>query len=166
MIDTHKREAFASLSSIFKPKSSHIKNSLRPPYAFLTELFDSLCLTCKDTPCVASCEEEIIVLDHDRIPSLLFTKSGCTFCKECALSCPKGVLQGDSLPLIKALFKISTQTCMAWNSVVCNSCADVCDEKAITFFGMFRPVLDKEKCTACGFCFGVCPTQAVEYRLI
>ena len=166
MIDTHKREAFASLSSIFKPKSKKNQSSLRPPYAISPELFDTLCLTCKDTPCVAACEENIIVLDNDKIPSLLFTQSGCTFCKECALSCPLGVLKVDEPPFIKAVFKINTQTCMAWSSVICNSCADVCDAKAIAFFGMLRPVLDKDKCTACGFCYGVCPTKAVEYRLI
>lgn len=166
MIDTHKREAFASLSSMFKPKSTQNPHSLRPPYAFSSELFESLCLTCKDAPCVSACEENIIILDNDKIPSLLFTKSGCTFCKECASICPKGVLDVKNAPLIKAQFKISTQTCIAWNSVICNSCADVCDAKAIVFFGMLRPVLDKEKCTACGFCYGVCPTQAVEYRLI
>ena len=165
MLASRKRVAFASLSTLFKPKASTQSASLRPPYAHDKALLSTLCATCVEKPCVASCEENIIVLDNENFPSLVFTQSGCTFCKECALACPLGVLTLEEEPSIEALFSIDTKQCMAWNHVICNSCADVCDAKAITFFGMLRPLLDKEKCTGCGFCYGICPSNAVKYRI-
>nr|WP_236619495.1 4Fe-4S binding protein [Lebetimonas sp. JH369] len=27
---------------------------------------------------------------------------------------------------------------------------------------MFNPVIDLDKCTACGFCIGVCPNDSIE----
>lgn len=166
MIDAHKREAFASLSSLFKSRKPETSPSiLRPPYVVEPSLLEKMCVSCVDTPCVKACEEEIIVLDEKHIPSLVFTKSGCTFCEECALACPSGVLHVNASASINALFRIDTRTCIAWQSVICNSCADVCDAKAITFFGMLRPLLDKEICTSCGFCYGVCPSQAVHYSV-
>ena len=166
MLDSRKREAFASLSTLFRPKASTQSASLRPPYAHDMALFSTLCATCVENPCIASCEENIIVLDNEKAPSLLFTQGGCTFCKECAFACPLGVLKVEEEPTIQAIFNIDTKQCMAWNSVICNSCADVCDAKAITFFGMLRPLLDKERCTSCGFCYGICPSHAVHYRTI
>ena len=165
MIDSRKREAFASLSTLFKPKAPTQNGVLRPPYAHDMELFSARCATCVEKPCVASCEENIIVLDSEKTPSLLFTQRGCTFCKECALACPLGVLTLEKEPKIEARFCIDTKQCMAWNGVICNSCADVCDAKAITFFGMLRPLLDKETCTSCGFCYGICPSNAVKYHI-
>ncbi len=165
MQDLRKREAFASLSTLFRPKASTQSASLRPPYAHDMALFSTLCATCVENPCIASCEENIIVLDNEKAPSLLFTQGGCTFCKECALACPLGVLKVEEEPTIQAIFNIDTKQCMAWNSVICNSCADVCNAKAITFFSMLRPLLDKEKCTRCGFCYGICPSNAVKYRI-
>ncbi len=162
-IDTKKREAFASLSTLFRPKSSLSQSSIRPPYAKEDANFEAICLVCIETPCVRACVEEIIVLDETKLPSLVFTKSGCTFCQECALACPSAVLSQDESATIKAEFAINTQTCMAWNSVICNSCLDVCHVRAITFFGLLRPLLDKEICTSCGFCYGVCPTHAIVY---
>ena len=165
MQDLRKREAFASLSTLFRPKASTQSASLRPPYAHDMALFSTLCATCVENPCIASCEENIIVLDNEKAPSLLFTQGGCTFCKECALACPLDVLKVEEEPTIQAIFNIDTKQCMAWNSVICNSCADVCNAKAITFFSMLRPLLDKEKCTRCGFCYGICPSNAVKYRI-
>lgn len=167
MLDSSKREAFASLSTLFKPKVSAKDDILRPPYATDMALFSTLCTTCSEKPCIVSCEENIIVLDSvSNTPSLLFTQGGCTFCKECALACPIDVLSVEAESNIQAHFSIDTKQCMAWNSVICNSCADVCDAKAITFFGMLRPLLDKERCTHCGFCYGICPSNAVKYRVV
>lgn len=163
MFDPHKREAFASL---FTKKTAKTSKAIRPPYAKEAEHFLSLCSTCHDAPCVSVCEEQIIVLENDKTPSLLFTQSGCTFCKECARACPLGVLSLEGEAFIHAHFRIDTQGCIAWNGVVCRCCLDVCETKAITFFGMFRPTIARESCTGCGLCYGVCPSNAVQYRSI
>ena len=162
MQQENRREVFTSLSQRFKKeKSLHV----RPPYNEDTSLFHKLCSTCKDTPCVTVCEEEIIKLD-DNIPYLSFDESGCTFCEQCAKACPSDVLiyKKENLNQINAQVKIDIGTCLAWNNVMCSTCVDSCDEKAISFLGVFRPTVDMDKCTACGFCYGVCPVYSVNFK--
>ena len=164
MIDAQKREAFASFSTLLgRGKKETRSLVIRPPYAHNKELFNTICLTCKDTPCVGACEEEIIFLDENHTPCLLFTKSGCTFCEECAKACPHEVLhvKPESEAKIDVNVKIDMGKCIAWNGTICNSCGDACVPKAIKFFGMFRPIVEMDKCTGCGFCYGVCPANAV-----
>lgn len=161
-IDFRKRGVFTSLFSRLTCKEEK-PDALRPPYAKSEEAF-TLCKACINTPCVAACEERIIMLDALLRPRLFFTERGCTFCKECALSCPLGVLEPLVSSAIHAQFRIDIASCMAWNKVVCYSCADVCNEKAIDFFGTFRPTIDIQKCSACGFCYGVCPSHAIRYK--
>ena len=164
MIDSSKREAFASFSTLLGRGKKETKPSIiRPPYAQNKALFDTVCLTCKDTPCVNVCEEEIIFLDENHTPCLLFTKRGCSFCEECAKVCPHEVLhvKPEEKAVIDAVVKIDVGHCIAWNGTICNSCSDVCLVKAIKFFGMFRPMVEMDKCNGCGFCYSVCPTNAI-----
>lgn len=156
----NKREARASLSSRFSKKTL----AIRPPYAHDLSLFQTHCPTCVDTPCISACEEDIIKLDADGAPLLDFTISGCTFCHDCADACPNGVLTEFGSEAIAAKFSIDTNTCLAWNDVMCSSCLDACDARAVIFFGVFRPVIDADICTACGFCYGVCPPYAIKYK--
>lgn len=164
MIDTQKREAFASFSTLLGRGKKEVPSLvIRPPYAQNKAFFSTICLTCKDTPCVDVCEEEIIFLDENHTPCLLFTKSGCTFCEECAKACPNEVLhvKPDTKVVIDAYVKIDIGKCIAWNGTICNSCGDVCNVNAIKFFGMFRPMIEMDKCNGCGFCYSICPTNAI-----
>jgi len=167
MTDTSRREAFASLASRFKKNTDGGNEPLhvRPPYNEDESLFE-LCLECEDKSCVNACEEDIIKLDGENLPFLSFEKSGCTFCEECANVCPSEVLVLNQNNKIKAKFNIDINSCFAWNSVMCSSCRDACDESAINFFGVFRPTIDMQLCTGCGFCYGVCPPYAVKYEII
>ena len=56
--------------------------------------------------------------------------------------------------------QINTATCLAWNDVVCSSCADVCHARAIEFLGLFRPVIN-EKCDNCNECISSCFKGAI-----
>ncbi len=164
MIDAQKREAFASFSTLLgRGKKEVTSLVIRPPYAQNRALFDTICLTCKDTPCVDACEEEIVFLDANHAPCVLFTKSGCTFCEECATACLEGVLhvKVPNEAKIDVNVKIDMRHCIAWNGTICNSCGDVCVPKAIKFFGMFRPIVEMDQCNGCGFCYSVCPTNAI-----
>ncbi|MDD2382944.1 MAG: ferredoxin-type protein NapF [Sulfurospirillaceae bacterium] len=166
MASNTRREAFASLSSFFGPKTQKaLKTLVRPPYHSDERLLMQICPTCSDAPCLASCPEEIIALDDGKIPYIVFTQSGCTFCEECAKACPHDVLalSFTSQAKISANFKIDTVQCMAWNQTICQSCADACDAKAITFFGMLRPLIEMKKCTGCGMCYSPCPTNAIVF---
>ena len=50
---------------------------------------------CKDCEglCATVCEENIIFIQEDFTPKLDLSFSGCTYCNECAITCPNEVLQ-------------------------------------------------------------------------
>ena len=157
------------LNRFRKPLRQTGENSpivVRPPYGLDESLFQSECVACESKSCVTSCAEEIIVIQVDGTPGLDFSKSGCTFCKDCASVCEPGVLNLENRHTseqLNATFRISTEGCVAHHGVICFSCKEPCIDDAILFNGMFNPVIDIERCTGCGFCMGRCPTQAIEY---
>jgi ferredoxin-type protein NapF len=61
----------------------------------------------------------------------------------------------------QAPIALSTASCLAWNGTMCYACKDVCEPRAIKFFGVFRPQITLESCTICGECVPVCPTNAI-----
>ena len=142
---------------------------VRPPYGSSESLFQSECAVCESKACAASCDEQIIVIHSDGTPGLDFSKSGCTFCEDCASVCEPGVLSLENRHTseqLNATFRISTQACVAHHGVICFSCKEPCIDDAILFNGMFNPVIDRDRCTGCGFCLGRCPADAIEYSAI
>ncbi|CAA6805704.1 MAG: Ferredoxin-type protein NapF (periplasmic nitrate reductase) [uncultured Sulfurovum sp.] len=147
---------------------------LRPPYGSLESLFLTECLSCESKACIASCDEKIILLREDGTPTLNFSKSGCTFCEACAIACSGRSSDVEVLSLnnvqnaeqLNARFKISLESCVAHHGVICFSCKEPCIDDAILFNGMFNPVIDTDKCTACGFCLGRCPTNAISFTVL
>jgi ferredoxin-type protein NapF len=137
---------------------------IRPPYVTDYSLFDKECIECETKACAKACEESIIVIEAKGTPILNFRNSGCTFCQECANVCDKGVLSlEDGNSTINATFYIEKSLCLSHNNSVCFSCKEPCIDNAIIFRGMFEPLIDMEKCTSCGFCLNVCPTNAIEF---
>ena len=55
--------------------------------------------------------------------------------------------------------------CIAFNNIVCRSCADACSEGAIRFaprvMGSALPLVDGDRCNGCGDCVATCPTSAI-----
>ncbi len=163
MIDRKRRSLFAPLAAAMGKDDAAEKRSsvVRPPYNTDASLFHSLCPTCEEKPCAKACEEEIIFIDASGLPALNFAHRGCTFCDACADACTPGVLSDKTLHYISAKVEIDVLKCIAWHGVMCNSCKDPCHEDAIAFLGLFRPEIVDEKCTACGWCLHVCPTDAI-----
>ncbi len=142
---------------------------VRPPYGLNESFFQSECVACESKACVTSCDEQIIQIQADGTPVLNFSKSGCTFCEDCASVCKPDVLSLENVHTsehINATFRISTEGCVAHQGVICFSCKEPCIDDAILFNGMFNPVIDMDKCTGCGFCLGRCPTQAIDFTAI
>jgi ferredoxin-type protein NapF len=165
-VASSRREFF---NAFRKPLIQEVKAPvLRPPYGLNESLFQSECPVCESKACVTSCDEKIIVLLEDGTPSLNFTKSGCTFCDDCANACDINVLNLEnthSSEHLNAQFKISTDACVAHHGVICFSCKEPCIDDAILFNGMFNPVIDRDSCTACGFCMARCPTSAIQFDI-
>lgn len=138
----------------------------RPPYGSDESLFQKVCITCESKACVASCDEKIIVLDEAGTPRLDVSQSGCEFCDACAEACPEEVLSTQNPARIAARVVIDMQACVAHHGVICMSCKEPCLDDAILFRGLFNPVIDDEKCTACGFCVGRCPSAAIRYDAV
>jgi ferredoxin-type protein NapF len=177
-----RRELFSSLSSKLKGERAKPKEIIvRPPYNQDNTLFDKVCIECEDTPCSKFCEEEIIIISNDKTPKLDFSISGCTFCEECAKACPHDVLsltisnnieeevQDNTKqitpqilpPKIDIIVEIDMLKCLSWQKTMCFSCQEPCIDNAISFLGMFRPSIEADKCTSCGFCISRCPTDAI-----
>ncbi|MEA3522978.1 MAG: ferredoxin-type protein NapF [Campylobacterota bacterium] len=156
MSELSRRGFFGALGT--KTVGKEIK--IRPPYATDETLFGTACPEC-DGVCATLCEEEIIKIGKDKIPYLDFSKSGCTYCEECIDACEPNVLHDINAP-IQATIRIYESKCMSWQSVMCFSCKEPCLDDAIIFDGLFKPVIDVEKCTACGFCLDKCPSNAIE----
>ncbi len=132
-----------------------------PPY-YENVLDFEKCKEC-DGKCAEICEENIIKI-VDKKPVLDFSKSGCTFCDECAKICPKDVLKIENRNFVNVLMEIEILKCLAWNQTMCRFCADVCNDGAIKFLGLFRPEIISDVCTGCGFCISVCPTNAIKIK--
>lgn len=124
-----------------------------------------VCLACVDKVCLPACEEEILKLNPDGVPTLDFSIGGCVFCEKCAKSClevhSKGVGFDLEYQKVNVTMQINALECLAWNHSICQTCKDVCPCK-IEFVGMFYPeIVD---CIGCGMCISRCPTNAIEIK--
>ena len=143
-----RRELFSSLASFTKRgQGSFI---VRPPYFYDENGFSENCIKC-DGECASVCDEGIITIQNDRTPVLDFSKGGCTYCDKCAEICGLGVLSVEHKQEIKAKITIDMLECISWHNTMCFSCKELCMEDAIVYLGLFRPEIDMQKCTNCGF---------------
>lgn len=187
-----RRELFSSLSSKLKGEREEKKELVvRPPYwdnGLFDKASDCICIECEDKACSKFCEEDIIKIGDDGTPRLDFSISGCTFCEECAKACPHGVLSLDIVDIdntednqnntsippvsntqnnqnkINITVEIDVLKCLSWQKTMCFACQEPCLDNAINFLGMFRPTIDSELCTSCGFCISRCPTDAIKLK--
>ncbi|MDD2790896.1 MAG: ferredoxin-type protein NapF [Sulfurimonas sp.] len=160
-----RRELFGSLAAAFKAPKEQESFLIRPPYFGDNAAFDTECQKC-DGKCATLCQEKIIIIGADKTPYLDFSKSGCTYCDDCALACEFDVLKLEEKKRIVADVFINQATCMSWSGVMCFSCKDPCLEDAIEFRAMFMPIIDPSKCTACGFCISRCPSYAIDIKAL
>ncbi len=139
-----------------------LETPLRPPWAGDEGAFLDVCTSC--LACVAACPAGVLVEGEGRHPVFDPRRGECTFCAACVEACAPHALDfGRAEQPWQLKAEIGT-ACLAQRGVVCLSCRDVCGEAAIRFRpapGGARPDLDRERCTGCGACVGVCPTAAI-----
>lgn len=139
---------------------------IRPPWAVTEIEFTERCTGCGD--CIAVCPDRLIVAGRGRLPEMDFRRGGCDFCADCLVACKSRALipeadDGAGPWPLKATIQ---PHCLSLNAVVCRSCGEACDERAIGFKlepgGVAVPTLDPVQCSGCGACFAVCPIQAIK----
>ncbi len=163
---TERRAFLAAMAKPLHATKERLEYPVRPPYGKNESAFQNECPSCESKACVASCDERIITIDDKGTAVLDFSQSGCTFCEACAEACDKEVLSTAhdyNAEQINAVFRISTEACIAHHKVICSACKEPCIDDAILFNGLFNPVIDDEKCTGCGFCMARCPVHAIGY---
>lgn len=134
----------------------------RLPWLAEPERFSDLCRQCGE--CVKACETKIIVNGDGGFPQVDFSIGECTFCYQCAESCPEPLfLAQQSAPWqAKAVIQDS---CLAKSNVECRTCGEACDAMAITFLleigKVAQPNLNVDECNGCGACVSICPTTSI-----
>lgn len=135
---------------------------IRPPWAQAESAFVDACTRCAD--CVPACPERLIKAGSGGFPELDFSHGGCSFCGACLEACKSGALQRGTEPFW-SLRAVLGNACLTLQGVVCRSCGEHCETRAIRFLpqrhGVAVPRLDAAACTGCGACVGVCPAQAL-----
>ncbi|OOZ38606.1 ferredoxin-type protein NapF [Solemya pervernicosa gill symbiont] len=141
---------------------------VRPPWAVEETLFVDLCSRCDD--CRKQCPESIIETESG-FPKINFKRGECTFCGECVERCKTGALQPQAFAAHAQPWQLKatiSDACLAMRGVVCRSCGEQCDERAITFRprigGVSIPELDQQACSGCGACVAPCPVAALSVQ--
>ncbi|HHB11763.1 MAG TPA: 4Fe-4S dicluster domain-containing protein, partial [Chromatiales bacterium] len=141
-----------------RPASTNGPQGPPPPW-HRARLQPERCAACAG-PCAEVCEAGIVRFHpagHPLAgtPYLAFEDTGCTFCGQCRDACPMALT--EPAELLVGLAQLDTGRCLAYNGVLCMSCRSACSAEALRFDARFRPEVDTERCTGCGFCVGVCP---------
>lgn len=115
--------------------------------------------------CIKSCDKNLLKFDGKKV-QFLVNENGCDFCEKCVKACEnlgKNTLNLKFGAKILATAEIKINACLAWNSVICYNCFDICKFKAIEYFGVFRPLIN-QNCVGCGECVGACFKNAINLK--
>lgn len=140
---------------------------MRPPWALAEAAFLENCTRCD--ACIDACPTHLLVKGSGGFPEADFTSgrapAGCTFCGDCLSACRDGALEKIDGQAAWSLLPVFAKTCLAVLNVVCRTCGEACEARAISFpprlGGVSLPQLDVAACTGCGACLADCPTQAI-----
>ncbi|MEW8029742.1 MAG: ferredoxin-type protein NapF [Candidatus Thiodiazotropha sp.] len=141
------------------------RRGILPPWSIGDSDFLELCNRCDE--CIKACPSRIIVNGSGGFPAIDFTRGHCTFCGDCVKACqPKALNFPDDFTTPPWSLEIEIeQSCLSLNAVVCRSCGDICEERAIRFQlqtgGRSQPQPDPATCTGCGACVAVCPSKSI-----
>ena len=143
---------------------------IRPPWSINELEFTNECTRCYK--CAESCPSNLIVKGAGGYPEITFLRKGCDYCQACVQSCPEDALNLDELnkTLPWKQYALINEDCFSKRGIVCRSCGEVCESRAIEFKlvvgGNSQLLLDTSVCDGCGECVHVCPAQAIKIQKI
>jgi len=158
------RRSFLRGRSLHNKSGSTAPNKPVLPWAKSSNILDN-CSRCE--LCITECPEEIIRSGDGGFPTIDFNAGECVFCEKCANICPEQVFDLAPFTVAEAwdLKAIIKPDCLAKKSVQCQACQDHCETRAIefNFFQQSIPVpsVSTDKCTGCGACVAICPTNSI-----
>ncbi len=121
------------------------------------------CQNCKDTPCLQSCPIDAINIDNE--DGFIKLSRACFGCVLCRKACPYGAIHIDghmAPPIRENVPNINIKLCKA-----CGACVMACKAGSIHIksphSGDAYSEIDPDSCVRCGYCFRVCPTDAIKY---
>lgn len=143
----------------------HGSKIVRPPWSIPENQFIDLCSRCDH--CISACPAKILERGRGGFPQINFSKGECEFCGDCVSACKEPVFVSDwenETPWnLKAFIE---ESCITHKGVVCRTCGEMCDERAINFRpkvgGVSAPELDPESCNGCGACVAPCPNNSIK----
>lgn len=139
---------------------------IRPPWAVAESLFDEACSNCGK--CIEACPESILIFARGKLPVVKFQNGECSFCGDCVESCETEALSREGRVVPWELVANIGDKCLVRNGVMCRTCGDICEVRAIRFQlavgGFATPELNYVECTGCGACIAPCPTQAISIQ--
>lgn len=139
---------------------------LRPPWSVDEAQFVELCTSCGE--CIGVCPTSILQKGRGGYPIVDFQKGECEFCAKCVEKCETGALkrlESGTNTLPWQLKAVIGESCLAYQGVICRSCGEQCESRAI-FFQLSighapRPEINPASCNGCGACYASCPTNAI-----
>ncbi|MCK5727301.1 MAG: ferredoxin-type protein NapF [Thiotrichaceae bacterium] len=145
------------------------KVAIRPPWSLPIDQFIEQCDRCDE--CTHACPENIIFRGDAGFPEVNFAKGECTFCGKCVDSCDADAFSTKSNQSENNAWDLQVtvlSSCLSINRVTCRTCGDHCDANAIRFKlqvgGIAEPMIQNDRCTGCGACVYVCPSQSLEIK--
>jgi ferredoxin-type protein NapF len=138
---------------------------LRPPWLLDPVAFTETCTRCNK--CIELCPEGILVAGDGGFPRVEFSRGECTFCGDCTRQCEAELfdqtLANEHLGWTHKA--VVSERCLTNFGVMCRSCEDACEPRAIRFSlavgTVPQPTIDTQACTGCGACIRPCPETAI-----
>lgn len=139
------------------------RRAVRPPWALEEWLFVERCDRCGK--CMSACPQGLLIAGRGGFPKVNFQHGECTFCGTCLEQCSRGALRAYEGETPWQLQAVIGDNCLAYHGVVCRTCGEQCEPRAIqyrpTVGRVPQPEMNMALCNGCGACVRPCPAAAV-----